>query len=206
MTSRAEYRLVLRQDNADLRLTQKAYDIGLASEERYERFLRAKRQMEEELLRLKRTSPPLSDVNDFLNSLGMPPLENRISTAELLKRPGLSYALLASIDPDRPRLPAHVTDKVEVEIKYAGYIEKQRIQIEEFKRLESMPIPEDTDFLSMDGLRIEARQKLDRIRPLSVGQAARISGVSPADIDVLTLQLHRKNMQRAEIESPQEQA
>ena len=192
MTSRAEYRLVLRQDNADTRLTEKGYQIGLVSEERYRRFLKKKAMVAEEVKRLKESSVRPEEAEALLARLGGSPLRNKISLYEFLKRPEISYREMAEVDPERRPLPAHVLAEVEVEIKYQGYIDKQRRQIERFRKLEDKLLPEDIDYAHMDGLRIEARQKLDQMRPRSVGQASRISGVSPADISVLLIQLERR--------------
>ena len=191
MTSRAEYRLILRQDNADLRLTGKGRQIGLVSDERWERFLADKKAMEEEVQRLENTTVAPSEANPLIESLGGTPLDNRTSLADLLRRPEVTYDALAAVDPERPALSYHVRTKVEVSLKYRGYIEKQLAQIEKFKKLEGKAIPEDIDYMSMEGLRNEAREKLSDIRPVSVGQASRISGVSPADINVLLVQLER---------------
>jgi tRNA uridine 5-carboxymethylaminomethyl modification enzyme len=192
MTSRAEYRLVLRQDNADLRLTEKSYNAGLASEERYQRFIKTKLAVEEELERLERKFAYPGETNAFLESHGSTPLQNRISLAELLKRPEMNYEILAEIDSDRPKLSLHAVTQLEVQIKYQGYIVKQQQQIERFKKLENRKLPEAFDYNEIDGLRIEARQKLNQLKPVSVGQASRISGVSPADINVLLIHLEKK--------------
>ncbi len=191
MTSRAEYRLILRQDNADLRLTEKGRALGLVSDERWERFLADRKAMEEEMERLEKTAVLPSSANPLLKELGGSPVDNRVSLAELLRRPEVSYDALAGVDPDRPKLSYHVRTKVEVALKYSGYIDKQLAQIERFKKLENKTLPEDLDYMSMEGLRNEAREKLTAIRPVSVGQASRISGVSPADINVLLVQLER---------------
>ena len=200
MTSRAEYRLVLRQDNADTRLTPLGRKIGLVSDERWERFQKSQTAVDAELARLKTATVSPAEANPYLESLGSAPTDNRQSLADLLKRPEVTYENLAAIDPDRPVLSDHERSKVEVELKYAGYIEKQLAQIERFKKLEDKALPADLDYLNMDGLRIEARQKLDAQRPLSVGQASRISGVSPADIGVLlvTLEKMRRSAQKAQ--------
>ena len=200
MTSRAEYRLVLRQDNADTRLTPLGRKIGLVSDDRWERFQKSQAAVDAELARLKTATVSPAEANPYLESLGSAPTDNRQSLADLLKRPEVTYENLAAIDPDRPVLSAHERSKVEVELKYAGYIEKQLAQIERFKKLEDKTLPADLDYLHMDGLRIEARQKLDAQRPLSVGQASRISGVSPADIGVLlvTLEKMRRSAQKAQ--------
>jgi len=197
MTSRAEYRLILRQDNADTRLTEKGRAIGLVDDRRYEVFLQTAKNTEQELQRLKETTVTPSIANELLKSLGTSEIDNRISLAELLKRPEITYDSLAAIDEKRPNLPSHVTTKVEVQIKYAGYIDKQLMQIEKFKRLENFKIPKGLDFLHIEGLRIEARQKLDALRPNSIGQASRISGVSPADINVLLVYIEK--MRRSEV-------
>lgn len=195
MTSRAEYRLVLRQDNADLRLTERAYEIGLVSRERYERYQKIKADAEQEIQRLSQKEVTPSQINDFLASVGSAPLQNKITLAELLKRPEITYEMLAAIDDERPRLSRHSVTRVEVQIKYEGYIAKQYQQIEKFKRLETKKLSPDLDYMALEGLRIEARQKLSQIKPLSVGQASRISGVSPADINVLLI--HLEKMRRA---------
>ena len=199
MTSRAEYRLLLRQDNADLRLTQKGYDLGLVSRERYDRFLQKKKMVEEELIRLENTTVGPKDADEFLVKYGSAPLKQRASLSDLLKRPQITYETLLEIDPGRPADPAtgrplttgHIAEQVEVQVKYAGYIEKQLVQVERFKKLEDKKLSPDLDYESMEGLRIEAKQKLTKIRPLSIGQASRISGVSPADINVLMIHLEK---------------
>lgn len=196
MTSRAEYRLVLRQDNADLRLTERGYAAGLVSEERYRRFLETKNQTEEERKRLENLYFTSSQINDFLQRHGSTTVQNRISLAELLKRPEMTYELLAEIDPQRPKISSHAVTQVEVSIKYAGYIVKQLQQIERFKKLEQKALPADLDYDQLDGLRIEARQKLNDRKPISVGQASRISGVSPADINVLLIHLEKARRQK----------
>ncbi len=191
MTSRAEYRLVLRQDNADIRLTQKGRDIGLVSDERYEKFLADKKAMEDEISRLEEVRIIPSQHNEYIESMGLAPLDNGLSLAELLKRPEFTYDNTSPIDPERPKLSYHVRTKVEVSIKYKGYIDKQLAQIEKFKHLETKTLPEDLDYMAMEGLRNEAKEKLSAIRPVSVGQASRISGVSPADINVLLVWLEK---------------
>ena len=191
MTSRAEYRLVLRQDNADMRLTAKGRALGLVSDERYERFLQTKHAVEDELARLTRTRLSPADANRVITACGGSPTNDALTLAELLRRPEISYEALEAVDSSRPELSYHVREKIAVEIKYAGYIEKQMQQIEKFKKLENKSIPADIDYLSIEGLRLEARQKLDRFRPGSVGQASRISGVSPADINVLLVWLEK---------------
>ena len=191
MTSRAEYRLVLRQDNADWRLTEKGYRLGLVRPERYERFLKKKEELEAERQRLETTKVTPAQVNGFLEALGSSPVAGGISLAELLKRPEVTYENLSEVDPERPVLSYHTVSQLEVMIKYSGYIDKQMKQIEKFKKLEEKRLPENLDYLNLEGLRIEARQKLDAIRPVSVGQASRISGVSPADINVLLIHLEK---------------
>ena len=191
MTSRAEYRLVLRQDNADMRLTEKGRSIGLVSDERWERFLASKAEFEAELERLENTRVSPAEANSVIEACGGHPTVDGLTLAELLKRPEITYDALEVVDPQRPQLSYHVREKIEVEIKYAGYIDKQLQQIERFKKLENKRIPDGIDYLGLEGLRIEARQKLDKLRPASVGQASRISGVSPADISVLLVYLER---------------
>jgi tRNA uridine 5-carboxymethylaminomethyl modification enzyme len=196
MTSRAEYRLLLRQDNADLRLTEKAYHIGLATGERYRKFLDAKAAAERELTRLESAYATPGATDGFLERSGSAPIQNRISLAELLKRPEMSYALLAELDPERQPLSRHITTRVEVEIKYRGYIAKQLQQVARFKKLENKKLPPEIDYAQIDGLRTEAKQKLNQIKPVSLGQASRISGVSPADINVLLVHLERRRRSR----------
>ena len=191
MTSRAEYRLVLRQDNADWRLTEKGYRLGLVRPERYERFLRKKKELEAERQRLETTKVTPAQVNGFLEALGSSPVAGGVSLAELLKRPEVTYENLSEVDPERPVLSYHTVSQLEVMIKYSGYIDKQMKQIEKFRKLEEKRLPENLDYLNLEGLRIEARQKLDAIKPVSVGQASRISGVSPADINVLLIHLEK---------------
>ncbi len=191
MTSRAEYRLVLRQDNADWRLTEKGYRLGLVRPERYERFLKKKEELEAERQRLETTKVTPAQVNGFLEAMGSSPVAGGISLAELLKRPEVTYENLSEVDPERPVLSYHTVSQLEVMIKYSGYIDKQMKQIEKFRKLEEKRLPENLDYLNLEGLRIEARQKLDAIRPVSVGQASRISGVSPADINVLLIHLEK---------------
>ena len=190
MTSRAEYRLLLRQDNADLRLTEIGHDVGLISEERYQKFLTKKANIEKEIQRLKNTIvKPTEKVNKLLIDCGTSPLTTGTKMAELLKRTELDYEKLASIDPERPELTLQEKEEVEIQVKYEGYIKMQEAQVEKFKKLETKLLPEDIDYQSINGLCLEARQKLDKFRPRSIGQASRISGVSPADISVLLIYL-----------------
>jgi tRNA uridine 5-carboxymethylaminomethyl modification enzyme len=193
MTSRAEYRLVLRQDNADQRLTEKSYEVGLASEERYQRFLAKKEAVAKEFERLEAKTVTPAQANEFLESKGTSSIAGRVSLAELLKRPQITYDDLAEIDDEtRPGLSYHEITQLEVQIKYEGYIQKQINQIERFKKLEDKKLSQDIEYKEIEGLRIEAAQKLDQIKPESVGQASRISGVSPADINVLLVYLEKK--------------
>ena len=190
MTSRAEYRLLLRQDNADLRLTEIGHDVGLISNERYQRFLTKKENIEKEIQRLKNTIvKPTQDVNELLINCGTSPLTTGTKMSELLKRTELDYEKLASIDPERPELTLQEKEEVEIQVKYEGYIKMQEEQVEKFKKMETKLLPEDIDYSSINGLCLEARQKLDKFRPRSIGQASRISGVSPADISVLLIYL-----------------
>ena len=190
MTSRSEYRLMLRQDNADLRLTEIGYDIGLVSRERYDKFQIKKNSIKNEVERLKTTViKPTDEVNKVLESLGSSPISTGIKLSELLKRSELNYENLSSIDTNRPNLPDSVIEEAEIEIKYEGYIKLQLEQIEEFKKLENKKLDEDIDYEKILGLSLEARQKLNKMKPTSVGQASRISGVSPADISVLLIYL-----------------
>ena len=190
MTSRSEYRLLLRQDNADLRLTEIGYEIGLISEERYRKLLNKKELIEKELDRLRNTYiGPDTEVNELLSENSSTPVSSGVSLYELLSRPELNYAVLKSIDKERQELPPDVTEQVEIEIKYHGYIERQLKQVEAFKKLEKKYIPKDMDYDKVQSLRLEARQKLKQFRPVSIGQASRISGVSPADISVLLVYL-----------------
>lgn len=196
MTSRAEYRLLLRQDNADMRLTERGYAVGLVKKDRYERLLKKKEVVAEETDRLKKKILQPDVVNPFLEKKGSTPVKSGISLLELLKRPEITYDDAAVIDDIRPKLSAHQKTMMEVQIKYEGYIIKQQQQIEKFKKLEHKKLPSDLDYFSIEGLRIEARQKLDALRPVSVGQASRISGVSPADINVLLIWLEKMRRQK----------
>ena len=193
MTSRAEYRLLLRQDNADLRLTKIGYEVGLISKERYNKLIEKEKLISEETSRLKNLMVGgNAKVQSFLTAHESTPLKTAVSMADLLMRPELNYELLAEIDTDRKELPEDVTEQVEIELKYSGYIERQQRQVEQFKKTESKKIPENLDYDAVPSLRIEARQKLKQIRPVNIGQASRISGVSPADISVLLVYLKQK--------------
>ncbi len=193
MTSRAEYRLTLRQDNADLRLTQKGYDIGLVTDERYKKMIRKKTMIEEELNRLKSVKlTPTKETNEFLKKVGSTPLKTAVSLYDLIKRPELNYEILKELDEGRKELPREIRLQVETHIKYEGYIKKQMGQIEQFKKLENKKLDEDLDYNEIKGLSNEAKSKLNQIKPDSVGQASRISGVSPADINVLLIYLEQK--------------
>ena len=195
MTSRAEYRLLLRQDNADLRLRQIGYEAGLVSEEVYQKTLDKKKMIEEEIIRLKNTVIGAARENqDFLAAHGSTALKTGTNLAELMCRPELTYEVLAKIDPKRMPLPADVIEQVEIEIKYEGYIERQMRQVEQYKKMEKKRIPADLDYNDISSLRLEARQKLIAFKPVSVGQASRISGVSPADISVLLIYLEKKRI------------
>ena len=195
MTSRSEYRLLLRQDNADLRLTDIGREIGLVGDEKYARFVKKREQIEAERRRVQATSVTLSDeLQALLVSRETSPLKSGVKLEELLKRPQLDYACLAPFDPTRPEYPPEVFEQVEIELKYEGYIKRQQAQIREMRRLESKQIPEDICYDTIDGLRLEAREKLGKIRPQNVGQASRISGVSPADISVLLIYLAKEGV------------
>ena len=189
MTSRSEYRLLLRQDNADLRLTPIGYAQGLISEERYQGFLQKKAMQEAEKERLEHTHVSPDDAREFLLSIGETPLKSGASLADLLRRPPITYQQLAILDKKRPDLPVAVKTTAEVDIKYAGYANRQLSEVERHRKLEEKKLPADIDYKTIRGLRIEAAQKLDQIRPLTLGQASRISGVNPADISVLLIYL-----------------
>ena len=192
MTSRAEYRLLLRQDNADLRLTEIGHEVGLISDERYSKFLDKKNKIEQEIDRLKKkTIKPTEKVNEFLRKHDSSEISNGVKLSDLLKRTELTYENMSEIDDERPELPRDVAQEVEIQVKYEGYIKLQEEQVEKFKKLEKKLLPEDICYNDIKGLRIEARQKLDKIKPTSVGQASRISGVSPADVSVLLIYLEQ---------------
>ena len=193
MTSRSEYRLLLRQDNADLRLTKIGYEMGLISEERYQELLEKERQIEKEIKRVEKVFVGTSEeVQELLEKYESTPLHSGISLAELIRRPELNYEILEPLDPDRSRLLRGVAEQVNIHIKYDGYIRRQQKQVEQFQKLENKRLPEDLDYNEIPSLRTEARQKLMAVRPLSVGQASRISGVSPADVSVLLVWLEQR--------------
>ena len=186
MTSRAEYRLLLRQDNADLRLRKKGYEVGLIDEEVYQRTLEKERLIEREIKRIEHVTLGASEaVQNVLERYQSTALKSGTTLAELIRRPELNYEILAEIDPERPQLPWDVKEQVNINIKYDGYIRRQKKQVEQFKKLEEKKIPENIDYDEISGLRIEAKQKLKLYRPMSIGQASRIAGVSPADVSVL---------------------
>lgn len=198
MTSRSEFRLYLRQDNADLRLTETGYEIGLISENRYKKFLKKKKAIEKELERAKNTTIHKTQaLNLALEEIGEAPILKGEKLETLLKRPKVNYSLLAPFDESRPNLSDEVLEEAEIDIKYEGYIKRQLKEIEEMRRLEKKLLPEDLDYRTLSGLRLEAREKLEKIRPRSVGQASRISGVNPADINVLLIYLHIKESKNA---------
>ena len=193
MTSRAEYRLLLRQDNADLRLTELGHEVGLISDERYEKFLNKKRNIENEIERIKKlTIKPTEQVNKLLEENNSSQIKAGVKLADLLKRTELSYEKLSEIDPERPELSKAEAQEVEIQVKYEGYIKMQEEQVKKFKKLEDKKLSEDINYDDIKGLRIEARQKLNKVKPLSIGQASRISGVSPADVSVLLIYLEQQ--------------
>ena len=194
MTSRSEYRLLLRQDNADQRLTPIGYQVGLISEERYQHLLEKERHISDEMKRLETVNVGSSEkVNETLRHYNSTELKSGTTLAELIKRPEIKYEYLVEIDTDRPKLSKEVTDQVEINLKYEGYIKRQMKQVEQFKKLENKKIPQDLDYKEIGSLRAEAVQKLEAYRPLSIGQASRISGVSPADISVILIYLEQRN-------------
>lgn len=194
MTSRSEYRLVLRQDNADQRLMKYGHDLGLVSDERYNKLLHKEQLVKDELERAKTTTIHVSpELNSMLVSRETSPLEGGTKLVDLLKRPQLDYDVLKPFDPTRPKVPEEIFDLAQTEIKYAGYISRQNSQIKEMRRLEQKELPEDINYSSIEGLRLEAREKLQKIRPANIGQAGRISGVSPADISVLLIYLEKES-------------
>ena len=192
MTSRAEYRLLLRQDNADMRLTEIGHNVGLISENRYQKFVEKRNNIQKEIERLRKTTiKPTKEVNEFLMQHKSSVLNNGIKLIELLKRTELTYNDLKQIDANCPKLSRSEAEEVEIEVKYEGYIKLQLAQVEKFKKLENKLIPDNVDYLSLQGISLEARQKLDKFRPNSIGQASRISGISPADISVLLIYLEQ---------------
>ena len=192
MTSRAEYRLLLRQDNADLRLTPIGHEVGLISDERYNKFLEKKQNIEKEIERINKvTIKPTKEVNEFLEKNNSTPISTGVKLVELLKRSELSYNKLSEIDLERPVLTKQEAEQVEIQVKYEGYIKLQLAQVEKFKKLENKRLPEDFDYSNLKGISLEARQKLNQFRPVSIGQASRISGISPADISVLLIHLEQ---------------
>mgnify|MGYP003195679381 CR=1 FL=1 len=193
MTSRAEYRLLLRQDNADMRLTEKGYKVGLVTEERYQKFVNKKETVEKEIERVLHVNiGPSDEINKFIEERGGSVLTTGIKLSELIKRPELNYDDLAFVDKDRPELPDDVREQVNIQIKYEGYIKRQLVQVSQYKKMEEKMLPPEIDYYEIKGLRLEAQQKLTDIRPVSVGQASRIAGVSPADISVLLVALAGK--------------
>ena len=200
MTSRAEYRLLLRQDNADMRLTKRGYEVGLVSQERYDHVCEKERLIEEEIARCEGVKIGASkDVQALLESYGSIPLNTASTIAELIRRPELDYEKLAPIDPERPSLPLDVVEQVEILIKYDGYIKRQIKQVEQFKKLEKKLLPQNFDYSEINGLRIEAVQKLNKYQPLNIGQASRISGVSPADTSVILVYLEQLKYSNPEL-------
>ncbi|MBQ1862225.1 MAG: tRNA uridine-5-carboxymethylaminomethyl(34) synthesis enzyme MnmG, partial [Clostridia bacterium] len=186
MTSRSEYRLLLRQDNADERLTPYGRRVGLISDERWERFETKMRLIAAEEDRVEKTFlSPNESLLSLLSQKGSSPVSSGISLADLIRRPELDYDSLAPVDKNRPSLPEYVCEEVEIRVKYAGYISRQKDQAEQFKKLEEKRLPPDFDYTSLSGLRLEARQKLNAVKPSNIGQAGRISGVSPADVAIL---------------------
>ncbi|MCX7843339.1 MAG: tRNA uridine-5-carboxymethylaminomethyl(34) synthesis enzyme MnmG [Clostridia bacterium] len=199
MTSRSEYRLLLRQDNADLRLTPIGYEVGLICEQRYRKFEEKKNKIQSEIERLEKiVAPPNEKTNAFLQRKKSSPIKSGIKLIELLRRPEINYDDLSEIDEERPQLSPSIREQVTIAVKYEGYIKRQLVQVEQFKKLESRKLSKNIDYNDIQGLRIEARQKLNQIKPESVGQASRISGVSPADISVLLIYLEQTKGQRKE--------
>ncbi|MCQ2463373.1 MAG: tRNA uridine-5-carboxymethylaminomethyl(34) synthesis enzyme MnmG, partial [Clostridia bacterium] len=202
MTSRSEYRLLLRQDNADLRLTELGYKVGLVSEKKYNVLLEKIKMIDEERTRVEQASVPLSDaLQQFVVSRGTSELKTGCKLIELIRRPQLTYDSLAPFDPTRPVLPREVCEQVEVEIKYEGYIARQMAQAAELRRLEVRPLDPNMDYMEIIGLRSEAQEKLNKVKPVNVGQASRISGVSPADISVLLIYLAKNRKGKENNES-----
>ena len=195
MTSRAEYRLLLRQDNADLRLTPKGYEVGLIPEKRYQKFIKKRENIEKEIERIKHTNiKPTEEVNKILKKYNSSPINRGVKLDELLRRSELTYEALKKLDIDRPKLSKQEKEEVEIQVKYEGYIKLQKAQVEKFKKLEEKKLDETISYANLKGLSLEARQKLDKIKPTSIGQASRISGVSPADISVLLIYLEQQKI------------
>jgi len=192
MTSRSEYRLLLRQDNADERLTPMGYRVGLISEERYNKFLKKMDAIDKEVERISSIVLPPSKINPILEENGTTPVTTGLRLSDALKRPELDYKKLESVDETRVPLPDDVWEEAEIRLKYDGYILRQKQQVEQFNKMENKLLPDDADYMQIHGLRIEARQKLSKIRPKSLGQASRISGVSPSDISVLIVWLESR--------------
>ncbi len=193
MTSRAEYRLLLRQDNADLRLRKYGHQVGLISDEEYEKTVEKEKNISAEIERVKHTYIGENEKTDeFLKKHGSSPLKSGISLAELIRRPELNYQVLAELDPDRPELPEDIGEQVSINIKYEGYIRRQEKQVADFQKKEEKLIPNDINYEEVPSLRIEARQKLEQFRPMNIGQASRISGVSPADVSVLMVYIESR--------------
>ena len=189
MTSRSEYRLLLRQDNADQRLTPIGKRTGLVSEEQFDFFTNKQDKITREKDRLENTHISKEKASEFLEKHGKEPAKSGLSLADLIRRPDFSYEMIGELDKDRPILPQNVIISAETDIKYAGYVKRQLSEVKRYEKLESKPLPKELDYLNIKGLRIEAAQKLDKIRPLTIGQASRISGVNPADISVLLIYL-----------------
>ncbi len=198
MTSRVEYRLLLRQDNADMRLSDIGYAQGLISKERYEKFLQKKQDIEKEIQRLKSTKISKEKANAFLQTVPSSLVTESISLYELLKRPEITYNRSSAIDPDRPSLEKKTAQQVEISIQYEGYIKKQQEQVARFLKMEEKKIDEDIDYKQIQNLRLEAREKLDKIRPTSLGQASRITGVSPADISALMVYMEKMKQSKVQ--------
>jgi tRNA uridine 5-carboxymethylaminomethyl modification enzyme len=192
MTSRSEYRLLLRQDNADLRLTEIGHAVGLIPDVRYEKFLEKRAAIEKEVARLEKTVvAPTAEVNAFLEQNGSTPITTGAKLGELLRRPELNYSLLAAVDKDRPKLPRAVATTAEINVKYQGYIARELKEAERQAKLEDKLLPTDLDYTTIGGLRLEAAEKLNLKKPMNIGQASRISGVNPADISVLLIRLFK---------------
>jgi len=199
MTSRAEYRLLLRQDNADIRLTKKGYEVGLIDEERYQKLLEKEKAINCEMKRLEKINIGANkEVQELLTKYNSSELNTAATLAELIRRPELNYEMLKDLDRDRKSLPEDVIEQVNINIKYDGYINRQLRQVEQFRKLENKKIPEMIDYMAVPSLRIEARQKLEKFRPISIGQASRISGVSPADVSVLLVYLSQFRVTKTE--------